>query len=99
MTRVLFLHGHHRHAVRTAFGWQIDINKFRELLAQNRHKHFVHGYAKHRRFIRWTAGIGTVINGILTVGYTLHGEYGETLYFVVITRVVTKGAFIGIIVW
>ncbi len=94
MARVLFLHGHHRHAVGAAFRGQVEIHDFRELLFQDRHEDFVHGHAQHRRLIRWTPGVGAVIDRIAAVGDALHGEYRETFHLVVITGVVAERAFL-----
>ena len=60
---------------------------------QDRHEHFVQRHAKHRRFIRWTAGIGGVIDGIFTLGNVGDGEHREVIHFVVIAGVVAVRPF------
>ncbi len=90
MTRVLFLHAHHRHAVGAAFRRQVEIDDFRKLLLQNRHKDFVQRHTENGRLIRRAAGVGTVVNRVFAVGNALDGKYRELIDLVVIAGVVTE---------
>src|SRR5699024_11589275 len=95
---LLFLHGYHCHAVGAALGGQVKIHNLRKLLAQNGHKHFVHGHTEHGGLIGWAACIGAVVNGGFALGNAFHGKHGEAFHFVVVTCVVAKSAFIGVVV-
>ena len=95
MTRILLLHAHHRHAVGTAFRRQIEVDDFRKLLLQDRHKDFVQRHAQNGRLIRRTTGVGAVINRVFTMGDAFHGKHREVIHFVVITGVVAEWAFGG----
>ena len=55
---VLFFHAHHRHAVGAAFGRQVEIGDFGELLLQERYEHFVQRHAQNGRFIGRFACVG-----------------------------------------
>ena len=45
--------------------------------------------------VRWTAGVGTVINGVFSVGDFVNGKNREAFDFVVITSVIAVGPFVG----
>ncbi|MDT4840308.1 hypothetical protein FQZ97_741270 [compost metagenome] len=95
MAGVLLLDGHHRQAIRAAFRRQVEVGDFRELLLQDRHEHFVERHAEHRRLIRWTAGVGAVVDRLLPAGDALDGKHREAVDFVVVAGVVAVRAFVG----
>ena len=95
MPRVLLFHGHDGHAVRAAFGRQVKVGDFRELLLQDRYKHFVERHTQNRWLIRWTAGVGAVIDRFDPMGDALDGKHREAVHFVVVTGVVAIRAFRG----
>ncbi len=95
MARILLLHGHHRHAVGTTFGRQIEVDDLRELLLQDRHEHLVQCHTENRRLIRRTSGVGAVVDRILAVGDALDGEHREAIHLVVVAGVIAVGSFVG----
>ncbi len=95
MPRIRLLHGHDGHAVRTAFGRQVEVGDLWKLLLQDWHEHFVQRHTENRRLIRRTTGVGAVIDRFDSMGDALDGEHREAVDFVVVAGVVTIRAFVG----
>ena len=93
MAGVLLLDGHHRHAIRAAFRRQVEVDDLGELLLQDRHKHFVKRHAENRRLIRRPAGVGAVVDRLLSTGDALDGEHREGVDLVVVASVIAVRTF------
>ncbi|SKN61484.1 Uncharacterised protein [Mycobacteroides abscessus subsp. massiliense] len=99
MSGVLFFHADHRHAVGAAFGRQVEIGDFGELLLQKRYEHFVQRHAQNGRFIGRFARVGGVVNRVFAHGDAFDRKHGEMVLLVVIARVVAVRAFQLGFVW
>ena len=93
MAGVLFFDADYSQPVGAAFGWQVEIDDFRELLLQQGNENLVQGYAQHGWLIRWFAGVGAVVDGMATHRDALDGEHGKGGLFVVIAGMVAIRAF------
>ena len=93
MARVLLLDLHHGHAVAAAFGRQIEVRDFAELLLQQRHEHFIQRQAQHGRFVRRFAGIRGVVDRVAAHGDAVDGKHGETVLLIIVARVVAIRPF------
>src|SRR3546814_13651300 len=75
----------HCQAVAASFRWQVEVDDFGQLPFQQRHEHFVQGYAQNGWFVGRLAGIGAVVNGLAAHGDALYGKDRKPILLVVIT--------------
>src|SRR3546814_1100311 len=73
--------------------WSSDVCSSDLLPFQQRHEHFVQGYAQNGWFVGRLAGIGAVVNGLAAHGDALYGKDRKPILLVVITGMVAVRAF------
>src|SRR3546814_11913647 len=71
----------------------VEVDDFGQLPFQQRHEHFVQGYAQNGWFVGRLAGIGAVVNGLAAHGDALYGKDRKPILLVVITGMVAVRAF------